>query len=73
MECKDWLWHNYRQDDEYWKHNPYGWRRWCAVIKHMNQKDHSTLLPGFKEYVNKLDAIRGVNAKTIFPELKHLL
>jgi len=39
----------------------------------MNQNDHSNLLPGFKEYVTKLDAIRGVDAKTIFPELKHLL
>ena len=26
-----------------------------------------------KEYVNKLDAIRGVNAKDVFPELAHLL
>ena len=73
MEFKDWLWHNYRKDDEYWKHNPYGWRRWEAVIKHMNENDHSFLLPGFKEYVTKLDAIRGVDAKTVFPELKHLL
>ena len=59
--------------DEYWKNNPYGWRRWEAVLAHMNQKDNSFLLPGFKEYVNKLDAIRGVNAKNIFPELGHLL
>ena len=73
MEFKDWLWNNYRKDDEYWKNNPYGWRRWEAVLAHMNQKDNSFLLPGFKEYVNKLDAIRGVNAKNIFPELGHLL
>ena len=73
LEFKDWLWHNYRKDDEYWKTNPYGWRRWEAVLAHMNQKDNSFLLPGFKEYVNKLDAIRGVNAKNIFPELGHLL
>src|SRR6056300_62292 len=73
MEFKDWLWQNYRQDDDFWKHNPYGWKRWEAVLNHMNQNDHSNLLPGFKEYVTKLDAIRGVDAKTIFPELKHLL
>jgi hypothetical protein len=73
MDFKDWLWKNYRQDDDYWKHNPYGWRRWEAVLKHMNQNDHSHLLPGFKEYVNKLDAIRGLEAATVFPELKHLL
>jgi hypothetical protein len=39
----------------------------------MNSADNSHLLTGFKEYVNKLDAIRGVSAKNIFPELAHLL
>jgi sulfatase maturation enzyme AslB (radical SAM superfamily) len=73
MEFKDWLWKNYRQDDDYWKHNPYGWRRWEAVLNHMNAQDNSHLLSGFKEYTNKLDAIRGLNAATIFPELAHLL
>jgi len=72
-EFKDWLWKNYRQDDEFWKHNPYGWKRWEAVMEHMDEKDNSHLLPGFKEYVTKLDAIRGLDAKSIFPELSHLL
>jgi len=39
----------------------------------MNSQDNSHLLSGFKEYTNKLDAIRGVNAKQVFPELAHLL
>jgi len=73
MDFKDWLWHNYRQDDDFWKINPYGWQRWEAVLLHMEAKDHSRLLPGFKEYVNKLDAIRGLSAAKIFPELGHLL
>jgi len=73
MDFKDWLWNNYRQDDDYWKHNPYGWKRWEAVLKHMISQDNSHLLPGFKEYVNKLDSIRGLNAAVIFPELAHLL
>jgi organic radical activating enzyme len=73
MEFKDWLWKNYRQDDDFWKHNPYGWKRWEAVLNHMNAEDNSHLLPGFKEYVNKLDAIRGVSAAEVFPELAHLL
>ena len=72
-EFKSWLWDNYRQDDDYWKHNPYGWKRWDAVVKHMNAQDNSYLLPGFKEYVNKLDAIRKIDAKQVFPELSHLL
>ena len=68
-----WLWKHYRHDEDFWKINPYGWKRWEAVLKHMNAQDNSHLLPGFKEYVNKLDAIRGLNAKTVFPELAHLL
>jgi len=57
----------------FWDVNPYGWRRWEAILNHMDAQDNSHLLPGFKEYVNKLDAIRGVNAKDVFPELAHLL
>jgi len=73
MDFKDWLWKNYRQDDDFWKHNPYGWQRWEAVLNHMNAQDNSHLLLGFKEYTNKLDKIRGLNAATVFPELAHLL
>jgi len=72
-EFKMWLWENYRQDDDFWKINPYGWKRWEAVLKHMDAQDNSYLLPGFKEYVTKLDAIRGNSAKIVFPELAHLL
>lgn len=68
-----WLWKHYRSDEDFWKHNPYGWKRWEAVLNHMNAQDNSHLLPGFKEYVNKLDAIRDLNAAKIFPELAHLL
>jgi hypothetical protein len=39
----------------------------------MNAQDKSDLLPDFKEYVTKLDKIRGLNAADIFPELGHLL
>ena len=70
---KDWLWNNYRQDDDFWKINPYGWKRWEAVLNHMDAKDESYLLPDFKEYVTKLDKIRKLNSKEIFPELGHLL
>ena len=73
LEFKDWLFTHYRQDDEYWKINPYGWKRWEAVMDHMDAQDNSHLLPGFKEYVTKLDAIRGLKASNVFPELAHLL
>lgn len=72
-ELKTWLWDNYTQEDEFWIHNPKGWRQWEGLLKHMDSKDNSHLLSGFKEYVNKLDAIRGLNAAQVFPELAHLL
>ena len=73
MDLKDWLWQNYTKKDDFWKHNSSGWNKWEAIINHMNARDNSHLLSGFKEYINKLDSIRGLNAKTVFPELAHLL
>jgi hypothetical protein len=73
MEFKDWLWNNYRQDDDFWKHNPYGWQRWEAILSFVEMEDHSSQLPDFKEYINNLDSIRSTDAKIIFPELAHLL
>jgi len=72
-DFKKWLWDNYRQDDNFWKDNPYGWKRWEGILKFIMSEDHSHLLPGFKEYVNNLDSIRNTNSKNIFPELEHLL
>ena len=72
-ELKQWLWDNFTQDDEFWIHNPKGWRQWEGLLKHMDSRDSTHLLSGFKEYVNKLDAIRNLNAAQIFPELAHLL
>jgi len=72
-EFREWLWRNYRQDDDFWKHNPYGWRRWEAVMNHMDSEDKSNELSGFREYITELDTIRGIDAKSVFPELAHLL
>jgi pyruvate-formate lyase-activating enzyme len=69
---KYYLQDNHFADSNFWE-NPYGWRRWEAILNHMDAADKSHLLPGFKEYVSKLDAIRGLDAKTVFPELAHLL
>ena len=72
-DFKQWLWDNYRQDDEFWNDNPYGWRRWEGILKFVEAEDHTHILPDFKEYVNNLDNIRGLNARDYFPELAHLL
>jgi organic radical activating enzyme len=72
-ELKQWLWDNYTQDDNFWIHNPKGWNQWQGILNYMDSADNSYLLSGFKEYVNKLDNIRGLCAAKIFPELEHLL
>ena len=71
-DFKDWLWQNYTQDDNFWNHNPYGWKRWEAILKFIEAEDHSHLLSDFKDYVSNLDTIRGTNFKTTFPEISHL-
>jgi hypothetical protein len=72
-EFKQWLWENYRQDDNFWKDNPYGWSRWEGILKFILAEDHTHLLPDFKEYVNNLDNIRNTVATDVFPELTNLL
>jgi phosphoglycolate phosphatase-like HAD superfamily hydrolase len=73
LEFKDWLYENYTKDPVFWEENPYGWQRWQSILNFIDAEDHTHLLPDFKEYVNKLDSIRNIDSKTIFPELKHLL
>lgn len=73
LEFKNWLWENYRQDDDFWEINPNGWKRWEGLLDFVESEDHSDLIPDFKEYVDNLDRIRGLDAKIIFPELKSLL
>jgi sulfatase maturation enzyme AslB (radical SAM superfamily) len=72
-ELADWLHKYYRQDKDFWKSNPYGWKRWQAILDFMDSEDHSNQLPAFKEYISNLDSIRNTQAKLVFPELAHLL
>ena len=69
----NWLYENYRQDADFWKTNPYGWKRWQAVLDFMNSENHTNLLPAFKEYIERMDGVRNTNFKSTFPELAHLL
>ncbi len=71
-EFANWLYENYRQDEDFWKKNPYGWRRWQAVLDFMDSEDHTHLLPAFNEYIDKIDTVRNISLKDIMPELKHL-
>jgi len=71
-ELESWLYENYTVNDDFWINNPYGWKRWKSILKHMDSADHSYLIPSFTEYIQKLDSYRKLNASTVFPELKHL-
>ena len=68
-----WLYDNYRQDDDFWKTNPYGWKRWLAMLDFMDSEDHTNQLPAFREYINIMDAERQTDFKQTFPELAHIL
>ena len=71
-ELANWLHENYRQDEDFWKNNPYGWKRWQAVLDFMDAEDHINQLPAFNEYISRLDTLRGTQFKLVFPELSHL-
>lgn len=72
-EFANWLYENYRQDEDFWKKNPYGWKRWQAILDFMDSEDHSSLLPAFREYILTLDKSRNTNFKSTFSSLQHLL
>jgi hypothetical protein len=72
-EFATWLHENYRQDDDFWKRNPYGWSRWNAVLDFMDSEDHTHLLPAFSEYIEKMDVVRHTNFQETFPLLSHLI
>ena len=71
-ELANWLHENYRQDEDFWKNNPYGWKRWQAVLDFMDAEDHTNQLPACNEYISRLDTLRGTQFKLVFPELSHL-
>ena len=72
-DLANWLHENYRQDEDFWKQNPYGWKRWQAVLDFMDAEDHTAQLLAFKEYIERMDTLRKTDFKTVFPELAHLL
>lgn len=71
-EFSNWLHENYRQDEDFWKNNPYGWPRWQAILDFMDAKDQSDELLAFKEYIENLDSIRSNSFVETFPELREL-
>ncbi len=71
-EFANWLNENYRQDEDFWKKNPYGWKRWQAVLDFMDSEDHTHLLPALREYIHNLDTVRKLDYRHFFPELSFI-
>jgi hypothetical protein len=67
-----WLLENYRNDAEFLK-NPYGIQRLEGMVRFMESEDWSNRLPQFREYINKMDQIRGTSFAMTFPEMASLL
>jgi hypothetical protein len=42
-------------------------------MKFIDAEDHTSQLTDFKEFIDKMDDIRGLDSKNIFPELRHIL
>jgi len=72
-ELKQWLWDNYTQTDSFWNTNPYGWKRFEAILDFMDGSDDTHLLPAFREYIGHIDSQRKLNFRETFPELSHLV
>lgn len=51
----------------------YGIKRLKGMIRFMNSEDWSARMPEFREYISRLDRIRGTKFQKIFPEMKALL
>lgn len=70
-ELKEWLYNNYTKDNNFWIDNPYGWKRYEALLEFMNSEDRSYLMKPLLEYVKLLDKRRNLNFTKVFPEFAH--
>lgn len=55
-----------------WRTNTYGVKGLEGLISFMKSEDWSNRMPEFQEYVSRVDKLRGLDAKTVFPEMAPL-
>lgn len=67
QDFKVWLYENYTTDDNFWKLNPYGWKRWEAIMDFVTKDDRSFLKVNLIDYLDALEKTRGVDWKPLFP------
>lgn len=51
----------------------YGIKRLRGMVSFMNSEDWSNRMPEFREYIEKMDKIRGLEFRRVFPEMAELL
>ena len=65
-------WHQGKVTEEQWLNADYGISRLRGMVRFAKSEDWSNRLPEMKEYLEKLDAHRGTNFYTTFPEMKDI-
>jgi hypothetical protein len=66
-------WHKGKVPYEKWLDASYGIKRLRGMISFARSEDWSRRLPEFREYINKLDELRGTDFRATFPEMAYLL
>ena len=66
-------WHKGKVDYQTWEDASYGISRLRGMISFARSEDWSRRLPEFREYITKLDELRGTDFRKTFPEMAYLL
>jgi sulfatase maturation enzyme AslB (radical SAM superfamily) len=66
-------WHKGKVTYEDWEKASYGIKRLRGMISFARSEDWSRRLPEFREYITKLDELRGTDFRKTFPDMAYLL
>ena len=66
-------WHKGKVSYEDWENASYGIKRLRGMINFARSEDWSQRLPEFREYITRLDEMRGTDFRATFPEMGYLL
>jgi hypothetical protein len=66
-------WHKGKVSYDKWEEASYGIKRLRGMISFARSEDWTQRLPQFREYLTKLDAIRGTDYRKTFPEMAYLM
>ena len=66
-------WHKGKVTYEQWEDASYGIKRLRGMLNFARSEDWTRRMPEFREYITKLDAMRGTDFRATFPEMAYLL